>query len=552
MKRARYLFDGVELRKTNSKFTWKYLINMEDRFKHFDYMLTNDPEFMNKRTGITPELFRQMESLHGKALKGGQKNIDYLIHNIEQYPNVPQLKNYLSTAYMQTGMLEKAFEVNNWIIKEHPDYLYGLLNKAHEYYIKEQYEKIPSLLGNLMEIKELYPERDVFHVGEFLSFNKLAVMYFSVIGNLEAAESRYELMEELAPDHSETESAFNALMAARMKAAHTRALEEEKTRIRPEFNTYNKSVQTDKAPVFENQIITELYTNDIDINHTILKEILGLTRHSIINDLKKVLWDSVCRFEYFKELDESENLDIKKLTFPIHAVFLLGELKAFDALHNILETFRQGKVYIEFWYSDFMTNALWLPLYQLTESNLDTLKDFMLTPGVYTYAKSEVSTAVMQYYFNHPQKRIEVSGWYEKLLNAFLNTQKDNLIDTELIGLMVCEILEADFKELIPVIEKLFEKGYVARGVCGTLDEVKQDFGKHEMERFRKKESSIFEMYDHVVNNWYSYNKEKQDKKFGRIDQSEETYVHEEPKIGRNDPCLCGSGKKYRKCCMNK
>jgi chromosomal replication initiation ATPase DnaA len=52
---------------------------MKEQFKHFDYMLTDDPEFMNKRTGITPELFRQMESLHKKALKGGQKNIDYLL-----------------------------------------------------------------------------------------------------------------------------------------------------------------------------------------------------------------------------------------------------------------------------------------------------------------------------------------------------------------------------------------------------------------------------------------------------------------------------------------
>ena len=25
-----------------------------------------------------------------------------------------------------------------------------------------------------------------------------------------------------------------------------------------------------------------------------------------------------------------------------------------------------------------------------------------------------------------------------------------------------------------------------------------------------------------------------------------------EPKIGRNDPCPCGSGKKYKKCCMHK
>jgi len=26
-------------------------------------------------------------------------------------------------------------------------------------------------------------------------------------------------------------------------------------------------------------------------------------------------------------------------------------------------------------------------------------------------------------------------------------------------------------------------------------------------------------------------------------------YRREEPKIGRNDPCPCGSGKKYKKCC---
>lgn len=28
--------------------------------------------------------------------------------------------------------------------------------------------------------------------------------------------------------------------------------------------------------------------------------------------------------------------------------------------------------------------------------------------------------------------------------------------------------------------------------------------------------------------------------------------VRSEPKIGRNDPCSCGSGKKYKKCCLNK
>jgi preprotein translocase subunit SecA len=31
--------------------------------------------------------------------------------------------------------------------------------------------------------------------------------------------------------------------------------------------------------------------------------------------------------------------------------------------------------------------------------------------------------------------------------------------------------------------------------------------------------------------------------------QPQQPYVREEPKIGRNEPCPCGSGKKYKKCC---
>jgi uncharacterized protein YecA (UPF0149 family) len=34
--------------------------------------------------------------------------------------------------------------------------------------------------------------------------------------------------------------------------------------------------------------------------------------------------------------------------------------------------------------------------------------------------------------------------------------------------------------------------------------------------------------------------------------QPPETYRRSEPKIGRNDPCPCGSGKKYKHCCLNK
>ena len=31
--------------------------------------------------------------------------------------------------------------------------------------------------------------------------------------------------------------------------------------------------------------------------------------------------------------------------------------------------------------------------------------------------------------------------------------------------------------------------------------------------------------------------------------ETDQPYVRKHPKIGRNEPCPCGSGKKYKKCC---
>ena len=36
------------------------------------------------------------------------------------------------------------------------------------------------------------------------------------------------------------------------------------------------------------------------------------------------------------------------------------------------------------------------------------------------------------------------------------------------------------------------------------------------------------------------------------MDRKVNTTIVKDKKIGRNEPCPCGSGKKYKKCCINK
>ena len=38
----------------------------------------------------------------------------------------------------------------------------------------------------------------------------------------------------------------------------------------------------------------------------------------------------------------------------------------------------------------------------------------------------------------------------------------------------------------------------------------------------------------------------------GALDGLDRPYVRATPKVGRNDPCPCGSGKKYKKCCIGR
>jgi SEC-C motif/Protein of unknown function (DUF1186) len=519
---------------------------MTGRHKSFSYEITCDPQYMNEKFGITPELSRQMEGLHYRVKKGGDKIIERLILLIEKYPGVPILKNYLSVAYMNSGKVDKARETNHWIIKEHPDYLFGKLNLAFEYYGKKQYDKIPEVVGSVMEIQDLYPERDCFHLSEVTNFNKLAIMYFCAIGNIEAAESRYEILEELAPDHPDTEEVFPYLMTARLEAAHKRMEEEERTRISVKTRNPDSAVQWETKPEFINSEIIWLYENGLKIDKEKLKIILNLPFDTLVPDLNLILKDIICRYEHFRKIaSKSDRWQESKMSFPIHAIYLLGEKKATESLDNVLETFRQGEEFLEFWYGDFLAGSLWEPLYYLAQNQLDALKEFVLTPNVWTYARSEVSLCVEQIGLHQPKRKKEVVEWFRDVFNHLAEASlEEEIIDSDFIGLAICDALHLRSPELLPEIKRLYDLGYVSKGICGDFKEVEEDMLKPGKKYFKKKLLDIYGRYHEITTTWNGYTGKDQLPDY----RNEPLIIEQKP--GRNDPCPCGSGKKYKNCCL--
>jgi hypothetical protein len=52
---------------------------------------------------------------------------------------------------------------------------------------------------------------------------------------------------------------------------------------------------------------------------------------------------------------------------------------------------------------------------------------------------------------------------------------------------------------------------------------------------------------------WLKEDRAPEERRYGLDDREPvEPYRREQPRIGRNDPCPCGSGKKYKKCCLQK
>ena len=524
---------------------------MKEQFIKIGYHITTDPSFQNEHYGITPELSKRMDVLIMECQENSSpKLIDKLHQLILKHPGVPQLKNYLATAFQMQGNRAKAIEVTEWTLKEHPDYLFGKITSANVCIENGEFDKVPDLLGKNLELQNLFPDRDLFHLGEVTNYFKIVIRYLAAMENITLAENRLSLLKEIAPGHPDSEQAETFLWPLRMKVAGIRQEEENKSRIKPVVQKNTPEISNQGLPQFHHPEIQYLYEYELTIPHEKLREILALPRQTLIEDLEKILTDAVNRYDYFHEGDHPMEI----LSFPLHALFLLMELKAESSLPKILSFLEHDYDFLNFWLGDHQTVTLWQCIYSLG-ARTDTLKEFLLKPGVDTYVKSAVSEALKQQVLHNTEKREEVLRIYTEVLNHFANAHEDdNIIDSDLIGFLIGDIFDCNLHELKPIIKILYDKGYVSLGINGDYNKVEKLFEKSIRRHVKKELQNIFELYTDVASTWAGYTKDKE--KNDTYSDSPSLPFHQQPavsdKVGRNDPCPCGSGKKYKKCCMDK
>lgn len=148
---------------------------------------------------LSPEKEDLFYSLHEQARKGKRGIIEKLIKNIAKYPDAPSLKNYLFLVYKQKGKREESEKIAQKMVTQHPDYIFGKLALAELYIDQGELDKVPEILGEHLELKLLYPDTEVFHISEVMSFYSVVIMYFIEMKDWEPAEDRLELMRKIDP-----------------------------------------------------------------------------------------------------------------------------------------------------------------------------------------------------------------------------------------------------------------------------------------------------------------------------------------------------------------
>ena len=312
-----------------------------------------------------------------------------------------------------------------------------------------------------------------------------------------------------------------------------------------------------------------LYEYNMDIGDEKLRSILSLPRETLVPDLHLVLKDAIVLHPHYIQLAREGELQPEQGNSLLHAIYLLGELRATESLPNVLETLRQEEEFIELWLGDFITGMLWEPIYYIGNNQLDLLKEFVLSSGLYTYSRTEVCNCVMQVAHHQPECKEEVVAWFEELFVIIVhNDEKEMVEDADFVGLAVSDATELREDSLMPVMKELFERGYVDWLLYHSVEDIEKEVNSPPDANDKLELKSIYNRYNEVINTWSAYVEEDETEDDDvLIDQfveearearmaREETERSPEPanpfpKAGRNDPCPCGSGKKYKKCCSS-
>jgi hypothetical protein len=258
-------------------------------------------------------------------------------------------------------------------------------------------------------------------------------------------------------------------------------------------------------------------------------------------------------------LEYAPQRDFMLHTFAVYLLAQFSETRAFQPLVKMVSL--PGELPFDL-FGDTITQDLARLLASLYDGDRKALERLIETNEVNEYVRAAALDSLIVLERAGKISRQEVADYFHELFSSRLKREL-NYVWTGLTN--ACADLPAP--ELSEEVRQAFAddlvEGSIAdlRWIEGELAKDTADKKERERDRFSPIDNAISEL-----EGWAAFRPERHTFDARRsnpatLPRLEYVSTHRvsspgamrhEPKIGRNDPCPCGSGKKYKKCCVDK
>ena len=292
------------------------------------------------------------------------------------------------------------------------------------------------------------------------------------------------------------------------------------------------------------ELIKELYNENGVFRKDILDELRknrGEASKYLLKELKKIS----------KDIDDNK-LDHVPLVVD-YACFLLAEFKCQELFPVLIDLFNKDKVEDAFnFYGVGVLDKIPAVVASVFDGNFKLLNELIENKKLDDYVRNRFLNCYT-YFFAHNMVRTESLVKYLRYLIK-LYDYADDMIYNEILSV----IIDAHLFEMIDDVKLLFKNDVIDYSYRGGYDSFIDDIFNydHLKDNYETLDSvekymawwACFEKNDYSSIDLDSVTNKLVDKISDEIKDSLNCNV----KVGRNDPCPCGSGKKYKKCCLDK
>ncbi len=300
-------------------------------------------------------------------------------------------------------------------------------------------------------------------------------------------------------------------------------------------------------------IVRKLLESETTPSVELLNQILSLPKQNLINEIESVL---------NLIIDLSDGYEQRNL-IPLHCLFILTELESEDSLPLLLKICSQSDDFLEFYFEDLLTDSMWQDTLVLGKNNVDTLFKFIRENNLQMAGCNVIADGLSQIALHMPHLRNRIITDFLEIYIDLFKHNKDYVLNyKDLIRLTEINAIELDEAIKLFVKDNRVEdyeiwKQFLVESTTKQL-EIKQLLSIKDRYKLTILPEIQFNKMIENLNNLKSLNNndsELIDNIFNELLLTENSGINVSNlniNIGRNDFCFCGSGKKYKKCCMKK